>query len=227
MRCQYVIQPDDTFENIALQFYNEPSLADKLRQYNGLHRCARIFVGQVIDIPAAADLRDPGRAQDGTAPPHGFEQILDRFGNIYDYYSEDGGFEEAAWCADMMTVTELPFSAALSWDPSRQVRKIRCHRKLADIISDAFCAIREAGLAEEIMTVGDCYNFRTRRVSRKLSTHCWGIALDINPELNMPGSTGRMPQELVELFGAFGFAWGGTLPGRHRAPMHFQFCRGY
>jgi len=227
MKCQYVIQPEDTFEKIAIQFYNTPVLAEKLRQYNGLYNPAVIIVGQPIDIPLVLDLNGAAATQRTMPQPQGYQQILDCFGNIYDFFDEDGGFDESAWCAEMMTTAKLPFPVALSWDHSRQIHKVRCHKKMAGIIQDVFFALQQEGFADEIITLGDFYNFRSKRSSGKLSTHCWGIAFDINPEINAPGSKGCMPGELVTLLFDFGFTWGGSMPGKHREPMHFQFCSGY
>ena len=227
MRCQYVIQPGDTFETIAEQFYNNPFMAEKLRQYNGLYNPSAAIIGQLIDIPLEADLHCAFECDGAWHRPRGFQQILDRFGNIYDFFDSEGCFDEGSWCAEMMTLTALPFPVALSLDHSRQVFKVRCHRKLAGLIPAVFDAVRQEGLDSEIFTVGDVYNFRSKRSSGKLSMHCWGIALDINPETNILGTRGCMPDELVRLFGKFGFQWGGSLCGRLRDPMHFQFGTGY
>ena len=227
MRYQYVIQPGDTFEKIAIQFYNNPVLAEKLRQYNGLYNAGFIMVGQPIDIPATLDFHCSAAAQTPLAQPQGYQQILDTFGNIYDFFDEDGCFDEKAWCDEMLATAKLPFPVALSCDHSRQIRKVRCHKNMVTIIADAFYAIQQEGFADEIITLGDFYNFRSKRSCGKLSTHCWGIAFDINPEINVLGSKGCMSAELVALLGDFGFTWGGHMSGKHRDPMHFQFCIGY
>ena len=231
MRCEYVIQPGDTFEKIAVQFYNNPQLAEKLRQYNGLYNPDFIIIGQPIDIPLSRDLHVEAvfAAQkiDAMQPPHGFQQVLDMFGNIYDYVDEDECFDEQAWSKEMLTMVQLPFSVALSWDHSRQIRRVRCHKKMAHVITEVFYAIKREGLAGEVVTLGDFYNFRSKRSCGKLSTHCWGIAFDVNPELNFLGAKGCISNELVLLLREFGFTWGGDLIGKYRDSMHFQFCVGY
>ena len=231
MRCQYVVQPGDTFENIAMQFYNNPHLAEKLRQYNGLYSADFIIIGQPIDIPPSEILHSTaaagGKFPACMQPPHGFQQLLDMFGNIYDYVDEQGCFDENAWNADMLTMVQVPFPVALSWDYSRRIRTVRCHKKMARIIEDAFNAVQREGFAGEIITLGDFYNFRSKRSCGKLSTHCWGIAFDVNPEINVLGTKGCLSDELVLLLQKFGFTWGGHLTGANRDPMHFQFCTGY
>jgi LysM repeat protein len=227
MRCQYIIQPGDTFEKIALQFYNNPVFAEKICHYNGLYNPEFVIVGQSIEIPTTTELNESARCQTIVRQPQGYQQILDDFGNIYEFVDDDGCFEESAWTSEILVSVKLPFAVALSWDHSRQIRKVHCHKKLVDIIKEAFCAVEREGLAEEIITLGDFYNFRSKRSSGKLSTHCWGIAFDVNPEINLVGSKGSMSDELVALFGEFGFSWGGTTAGKFNDPMHFQYCRGY
>jgi hypothetical protein len=90
-----------------------------------------------------------------------------------------------------------------------------------------FEAIEEEGLRSMVKTFGGCFNFRSKRTGNKLSTHCWGIAIDLNPETNQQGITGDMDPGIVEVFRRFGFKWGGDWVGKSKDPMHFQFCTGY
>jgi hypothetical protein len=73
---------------------------------------------------------------------------------------------------------------------------------------------------------GGCFNFRPKRNRAQLSAHCWGIALDLNPEDNQMGTRGSIDPRLVAVFRRFGFEWGGDWKTR-KDPMHFQFCTGY
>ena len=231
MRCQYVVQPGDTFENIAMQFYNNSHLAEKLRHYNGLYSPDFIIVGQPIVIPASETLHAASAAADtfpaGMQQPQGLEQLLGIFGNIYEYVDENGCFDESSWRADMLSTVQVPFPVGLSWDYTRRVRSVRCHKKIAGIIGDAFHAVKREGFEGEIVTLGDFYNFRSKRTCGKLSTHCWGISFDLNPEVNIPGTKGCISDKLVHLLQEFGFTWGGHLKGAYKDPMHFQFCTGY
>ncbi len=74
---------------------------------------------------------------------------------------------------------------------------------------------------------GGCFAYRPQRTGSKLSTHSWGIAIDLNPATNQQGSDGNMDPKLVEIFRCARFQWGGDWKGKARDPMHFQFCTGY
>src|SRR5438067_2241240 len=115
----------------------------------------------------------------------------------------------------------------LSWDPSRSINAITCHRLLAPVFADVFTQIQNSGLQTRITSFGGCFSFRPQRTGSKLSTHAWGIAIDLNPETNEQGTAGEMDPEIVSIYCQVGFEWGGTWEGKSRDPMHFQFCTGY
>ena len=121
----------------------------------------------------------------------------------------------------------MPFPIPLSWDPSKVVRTLYCHQGLSELFEEVFATIEAESLREEIRTYGGCFNFRGKRTSRKLSTHSWGISIDLNPETNRPGRAADMDGAVVEVFRSFGFKWGGDWSYRSKDPMHFQFCTGY
>lgn len=64
-----------------------------------------------------------------------------------------------------------------------------------------------------------------------MSTHTWGIAVDIEPAGNPMGETWqddgvRMDPRIIEIFEARGWSWGGRFSGTPD-PMHFQWASGY
>jgi hypothetical protein len=158
--------------------------------------------------------------------PNGLEDILRTFGNIYDYIRPDGGLEPK-WEADCLALVALPFPLVLSWDQSKSVTQFLCHRDLTGILVDAFGRVQAGGLREKIHSFGGCFAFRPQRTGVRLSTHSWGIAIDLNPETNSQGTAGDMDEGVIEIFRGAGFAWGGDWGGKSRDPMHFQFCTGY
>ncbi len=225
----YRIQKDDTLRKIAKSHYGNTGLYIKLAGYNGILNPDKINIGQAIEIPTKKELT--GKIQidlpiTGLYPPNGLKEIIELFGDIYRYIREDGTIDPG-WETDYLGMANLPFAIPLSWDRDKSVKRILCHKKLSGLFSDVFEKIERAGMKKYVQTFGGCYNFRTKRTSGKPSTHCWGIALDLNPDSNQMGSVGDMHPGIVEIFRHFGFKWGGDWPGRSKDPMHFQFCTGY
>jgi hypothetical protein len=159
-------------------------------------------------------------------PPHGLDQVVATFGDIFDYIREDHTLDPK-WQADFLTTVPLPFALTLSWDGSRQVQRISCHRLLAGTLADVFEGVQKARLQSKITSFGGCFSFRPQRTGTKLSTHAWGIAVDLNPEANAQGTAGNIDAGVVAIFKQAGFSWGGDWRGSVRDPMHFQFCTGY
>ena len=159
-------------------------------------------------------------------PPHGLDQIVQTFGDILSYIRKDHTLDPQ-WQADFLTTIDLPFPLTLSWDHSRSVQRMTCHTKLSATFADTFSRIQSAGLQLKITGFGGCFSFRPQRTGGKLSTHAWGIAIDLNPESNAQGTAGDMDAGLVAIFKQAGFSWGGEWQGKVRDPMHFQFCTGY
>ena len=176
--------------------------------------------------PLARAAAPPTPAVAQLARPHGLEALCGQFGDIYAYLREDGTLDPR-WETEQLARATLPFAIPLSWDPAKQVRSLYCHRNLAALFPAVFAEIERRGLREKVRTYGGCFNFRAKRSGNKLSTHAWGIAIDLNPETNGMGREGDMPPGIVSVFESFGFTWGGRWAGPGKDPMHFQFCSGY
>lgn len=159
-------------------------------------------------------------------PPVGLAGIVREFGDVRNYVMADGTLDPR-WEATALALVGLPFALALAWDPSRLISSFRCHRRLTDVFRAAFAQIVEQGLTANVHSFGGCFMYRPQRSSPKLSTHSWGIAIDLNPDTNRMGTAGDMPGDVVEVFRQAGFEWGGDWAGQRRDPMHFQFCSGY
>jgi hypothetical protein len=160
------------------------------------------------------------------APPHGLDEICATFGNIFEYVAEDHALKEE-WQSGFLARVALPFPITLSWDHSQSVSAITCHKRLLNVFTHVFDRIQDSGLQNNITSFGGCFSFRPQRTGTKLSTHAWGIAIDLNPEANQQGTAGNMDTSVIAIFREAGFKWGGDWQGRTRDPMHFQFCTGY
>lgn len=158
--------------------------------------------------------------------PHGLQQIIETFGYLHRYIRADGTLDPR-WEAEFLVHVHLPFRLALSWDTGKSVERITCHKKVADVLAGIFEQLAQPLLRPMVKTLGGCFSFRQQRGGTKFSTHCWGIAIDLNPETNGLGTEGDMDAQVVAVFRGAGFQWGGDWEGHRRDPMHFQYCTGY
>lgn len=225
MARSYIVRSGDTLSKIARREYGDASLADEIAQYNGILNPDWIRPGQKLSIPTRSDLNGT-TASSAFPPPRGLHAILQTFGNIFDYIGPDGR-PTVKWETDQLGFANLPFPIPLSWDQSKSVTRLYCHRKLIPIFESVFSTIRTSGLSKHVKTYGGCYAFRRKRTNMALSTHSWGIAIDMNPETNSLGAKGDLHTSIVEVFESAGFIWGGRWAGSGKDPMHFQYCEGY
>lgn len=227
MPRQYVIQPGDSLDGLAMEFYGQSSVSVKLAEFNGLRNPDQIRPHQHIMIPSFIELTgNEDLSAIKNRPPHGLSEITERFGNIFDYIRENGTLYWK-WENDFMTQCDIPFSIPLSVNPARSIRSVYCHRDIVPIVSAVFENLFRRGLWKEIKSYGACFQFGYELFTGKLTPHSWGIAIDLNVESNVVGTEGDMHPEVVEIFLEQGFSWGGDRSGRFKDPMHFQYCTGY
>lgn len=162
--------------------------------------------------------------------PEDTREALDAF---YSRHKLDvTGRPTTAWETANLTRITVPYPLTLSWDLSKQVTRVMCHKKVADSMLRIFTNIlSHYGSIDEVKKArmhlfGGCYNFRAIKGSSRLSTHSWGAGIDIDPEKNPLGrkydpSRGMMPEAVIKLFEAEGWAWGGRWTKRPDC-MHFQ-----
>jgi hypothetical protein len=142
------------------------------------------------------------------------------------------GMPTSAWEKAHLTTIVLPYPMTLSWEPSSQVTRIQCHRLVAVSLKKALTGILDHyGSIESVRSArmhlyGGAYNYRRISGSNSLSLHAWGAAIDLDPDHNRLGKvwkpdTGMMPMEVVAIFEAEGWKWGGRFTNRKDC-MHFQ-----
>lgn len=145
------------------------------------------------------------------------------------FFGEPGG----AACTN--GICRLPFPFKIDWSDVQQVTTFRCHEKVADPLTAIFAdAARHFGEAEfrrlRLDRWGGCFNYRKMRGGEALSTHAYGVAVDLDPSRNQlrwgaDRAAFARPEyapwwRIVMAHGAVpaGFAWG-------KDWMHFQFAR--
>jgi len=111
--------------------------------------------------------------------------------------------QDSAWIDANIVTTTVPLLGSVT-----------CHRLIIDDLVTALDAIVAAGLAAEIrpQDYAGCWAPRRTAAGGNLSKHAWGIALDINVDLALPGG-GEVPHPgVICAFSAAGFRWGGDFP---------------
>lgn len=121
----------------------------------------------------------------------------------------------------------LVYIDALEWmrlyNSEKRVKHIRCHRKVADSLLRALEAAYLVA-PEVVSRYFGCFNYRKMRNGSRLSTHAWGISIDLdafrNGNLTAWPQGAFMPIEVMECFAREGWKPAGAFWGRDA--MHFQ-----
>lgn len=100
------------------------------------------------------------------------------------------------------------------------------HRDVAPILKHIIDEVerRDYLLDHGRADVDDDWSFVNRPIggTDEPSYHSWGLAVDIDAQEYPWGSYRRLPQWVVDLFGAYRWEYGGDWSGK-KDPMHFQF----
>jgi hypothetical protein len=158
--------------------------------------------------------------------PKGLQQVLDIFGDPRPYIQNKAGWERK-----ILRIKKLPHPIPYAGDPNLKITRIRSHVLLIDNFVEAIEECLDLGVSPERLTYGGIYNYRLKRASSRISTHTWGIAIDIDPARNPMNKmwegckSDMMCPLIIKVFKSKGFRWG----GRWKRPdcMHFQYCSGY
>jgi hypothetical protein len=118
----------------------------------------------------------------------------------------------------------LPASLPLSWQPATKITVFACHKLIEDVFTSFFKQIFDRQLWALLEDFGGCYNYRVVRGSTNVSTHAYGIGIDINTKSNALGKPPKMDQRIVAIGDDHGLLWGGNW--NRPDGMHFQRARG-
>jgi hypothetical protein len=107
------------------------------------------------------------------------------------------------------------------------VTHILCNRDMATPLHNALANISTRGFADQLLTYDGCQCVRcVRGATNLISTHSYGLAIDLNAKTNglncVTGGFCDLPG-LVKCFTDEGFDWGGNFSGR-KDPMHFSYA---
>jgi hypothetical protein len=116
-----------------------------------------------------------------------------------------------------LVTIDLPYPMRLSWDKNVKVKKITCHKLVADKLKSIFNELLLSYGYEEILRLGidlygGCFNFRKMRGGNDYSRHSWGIAIDLDPERNQLKETKKTArfarpeyEPMIDIFYKYGF----------------------
>jgi hypothetical protein len=108
-----------------------------------------------------------------TVSPCGLDQIRATFGDIFQYVLPDHTLDPR-WQAEFLTRIKLPFPLTLSWDKSRTVAQMTCHKLLGGVFTEVFARLQNANAQNKITSFGGCFSFRPQRTGTKLSATLLG-----------------------------------------------------
>jgi hypothetical protein len=142
--------------------------------------------------------------------------VAEAVGSFRYRYFPDGTVEPApAWVA-----------ATIRTEPVPVLGDVTCHRVMLPQLRGALQEVVDLGLAGHIDPgdFGGCYapRFIAHDPRKGLSLHTWGIAVDLNVQGNLRGTTGEIDRRIVDVFKRWGFAWGGDWS--YTDPMHFELA---
>jgi hypothetical protein len=145
--------------------------------------------------------------------PHGVDEVIHTFGD----------FTVPGW--EEHNIVEVPLPWSLKFD-GKIVKHVKFHTLGVDNLLAALRAVQNGGLHSSITELGGTFVIRSiRGFPSHPSTHCYGIAIDLNPSQYPLGSLRRFPDEVVRCFTLYGFFYGGDFKSR-KDPQHFQLCTG-
>ncbi len=160
-----------------------------------------------------------------TCVPHGLQAIRDVFGDPRPFLND-----KAAWERSVLATRPLRTALPYAYDEDGVVTRVRAHRLIVDELVDALTECRDAGVPAARLVYGGCYVWRAQRGGTRLSTHTWGIAVDLDPGRNPQGTRWRddgvmLDRRIIATFVRRGWKHGDEFSTPD--PQHFQWATGY
>lgn len=167
------------------------------------------------------------RRADQTIQPLNTTDLMKVFGVFRFKPAQKQGFIdiEPEWIKDNTELLQVPALSELGFS------SIRVHKKARPHFEAVFTEIAAAKLSDSLLSCGGTFVPRHigRDVTKALSSHSWGVAIDLNVEWNgygrrpTPGGEIGSLQGIAPIFAKHGFAWGGHFSTPDG--MHFELAR--
>jgi len=100
--------------------------------------------------------------------------------------------------------------------------KIYVNKLLVKKLEATFAELIELGLHTEIKTYDGVFNIRPKRGSAGISTHAWGIAIDLNAAWNPFRGKVTWSKEFLAVWRKHGWILGADWSAASKDGMHFQ-----
>jgi D-alanyl-D-alanine carboxypeptidase len=179
-------------------------------------------------VLAASTSIDVARRSNGTILPLDDPGLRRSFGDFTHTSHSTGRITiHGNWVAMNIGTLDTPELEPLGFP------RLTLHQKAIPSFRAVLDAIKDAGHLDLLLTCAGTFVPRHKgwNPSRGLSSHSWGAAIDFNVAWNgygvTPAARGAVGsvRELVPIFEAHGFAWGGYFSPPNEDGMHFELAR--
>jgi len=144
------------------------------------------------------------------------EDAKKRYGLITDNKWAD----EAKWMVVLQVPDYIKLINSATGQPSK---KIYINKDAHAPLLSAFKKLKDNNLLSELKTFDGCFIIRSvRGTTDQLSTHSYGLAIDLNASENKLGMEPKLSKEFVKCFTDAGWSWGGFF--KRKDGMHFSYA---
>lgn len=192
---------------------------------------AALFAPDARSLKGAQQGITLARRENGTALPISSERLPEAFGAFT--HRPDPAKRGAIIISDDWRRRNLVRATIPLVRPTPTIAgRVTLHRRLVGPLRRVMMRIRAAGLSDRVVTTWApwCARHKNWNPNKGLSSHSWGVGIDINDRWNGPGVTpppvgeeGSV-RELIPFFLEEGFAWGGDFTSPIDG-MHFELAR--
>lgn len=138
--------------------------------------------------------------------------------------SRYGKIENGSWprYSEFLTAFHVPMELQQSFAYTGwPTRTIYMNKDMLTPFTTACDLLIKQKAEKFIFSYSGCFNIRNVRGGTQISAHAYGLAIDLNAEVNPLGGPSRMAEEVIDCFEEAGFVWGGNF--KRVDPMHFQY----
>ena len=151
--------------------------------------------------------------------------------NLIKFYGDPRGSNgqvSKKWWADNIVKWVPPYQMYYSDGNKTKLKTMFLHKKVVGVFTSAYTEVASTFTPKEIDMLrlnisGGTYNYRVVRGGSRLSTHAFGIAIDMDPARNpypKAWKEGMINREFCDILMKHGIWWRGHNGGKD--PMHFQ-----